>query len=365
MPRNRMMTSAVKRGRQAGAQAHAVQRGFDEHRLIEQGFDRDALRQHLLDVLERGANPVDHRQGGHAAGLANHHQRAGRAVDRDRVGLHLESVVHMRHIAHEHGAAVDLLDGKGVDRVDHVRRVVHRQAVILVADLHVARRQDDVLVLQRRAHVRGRQTARLQGLRIQIRHDDARLAAIGIGNFRAVHHGERGADDVLAQVIELGVGQRLAGQAELNDRYIRGAVAQHQRRRDVRRHVLEHDQRAARELRDGAGHIGAFVQVDLLDADALVAHRLDARDVVHQGGQLPLMQRQDAVLHVLRAHPVVGPHDRNHRDVDFGKDIDGHAQRGADPHETDEDQRSHHGVRSLERNFDNGHAGFSMATRIN
>ena len=179
-----------------------------------------------------------------------------------------------------------------------------------------------------------RQTARLQRLGIQIRHDHARLAAVGIGNFRAVHHGERGADDVLAQVIELGVGQRLARQAELNDRHIRGPVAQHQGRRDVRRHVLEHDQGAAGELRDGPRHVGALAQVDLLHADALVAHRLDARDVVHQGRQLPLVQRQNAVLHVLRAHPVVGPDDRNHRDVDFGKDVDGHAQRGADPHET-------------------------------
>ena len=82
----------------------------------------------------------------------------------------------------------------------------------------------------------------------------------------------------------------------------------------------------------GAGHIGAFVQIDLLDADALVARRLDARDVIDQRGELALVQGQDAVLHVLGAHAVVGPDDGHHRNVDFGKDVDRHAQRGADPH---------------------------------
>ena len=57
------------------------------------------------------------------------------------------------------------LIGKGIDRVDDVRAVVHRQLVILAADLDVAGRQDDVLALQRVADIGGRQPARLQGLR--------------------------------------------------------------------------------------------------------------------------------------------------------------------------------------------------------
>ena len=95
----------------------------------------------------------------------------------------------------------------------------------------------------------------------------------------------------------------------------------------LRRHVLQHDQRAARQLRDGARHVGAFVQIDLLDADAVIAGGLDPRDVIHQRGQLALVQRQDAVLDVLRAHPVVGPDDADDRNVDLGKDVDRHAQR--------------------------------------
>ena len=41
-----------------------------------------------------------------------------------------------------------------------------------------------------------------------------------------------------------------------------------------------------------AADVGAFVQIDLDDADAVVAVGLDARDVVDQRGQLPLVQRQ-------------------------------------------------------------------------
>ena len=68
------------------------------------------LGRHVLDVRQRGADAVDDRERGDAAGLADRHQRAGRAVHRDRVRLHLEAVVDMRDIAHEHRASVDFLD---------------------------------------------------------------------------------------------------------------------------------------------------------------------------------------------------------------------------------------------------------------
>ena len=68
------------------------------------------LGQQLFDIGQRSLDAVDHRQRGDAAGLADRHQRAGRAVDRDGIGLHLKAVMHMRDVAHEHRLAVDLLD---------------------------------------------------------------------------------------------------------------------------------------------------------------------------------------------------------------------------------------------------------------
>ncbi len=97
-------------------------------------------------------------------------------------------------------------------------------------------------------------------------------------------------------------------------------------------------------------------KIDLLHPDALVADGLDARDVVHQRCQLALMQGQDAVLHVLRAHAVVGPDDRDDRDIDFREDVDGHAQCRTDSHEGDENKDGHDGVGPLERCFDDGHS---------
>ena len=84
-----------------------------------------------------------------------------------------------------------------------VGAVVHRDGVVLAPDLHVAGRQDDVLALQRLADVGRRQAARLQRLLVEIDHDDARLAAIGIGHRGAAHDRQVGPDDVLAEVVEL------------------------------------------------------------------------------------------------------------------------------------------------------------------
>jgi hypothetical protein len=262
----------------------------------------------------------------------------------------------MGHVAHEHRPAVDLFDGKSIDGRDHVRRVVHAQRVIFVADFYIARRQNDVLTLQRRTHVRGGQAARLQGLRIEVSHDYPGLAAVGIGNLGSVNHGQRRTDDVLTQIVELGVGQGFARQTQLNDGNVGGTVTEHQRRGDIGRHVLEHHQRAAGKLRYRARHVRALVQVHFLDAHALVTDGFDARNVIHQGSELALMQRQDAILDILRTHSVIGPNDGNHGNVDFWKYVDRHAQRSADSHQGNQYQHGDHRVGSLQSGFDYGHA---------
>jgi len=78
--------------------------------------------------------------------------------------------------------------------------------------------------------------------------------------------------------------------------------------------------------------------VDLLDADALVAGGLDARDVIDERGHLPLVQRENAVLDVGGAHAGIGPHHTAHRDVHLRKDVDRHAQRLTASQQADEHQ---------------------------
>src|SRR5579859_1511876 len=147
----------------------------------------------------------------------------------------------------------------------------------------------------------------------------------------------------------------MAGQAELDDRNVGGAIAQHQRRGDVARHVLQHHQRAAGQLGNRARDIRAFVQVHLDDAYTDIAGGLDAGNVVDERGHLPLVQRQDPVLDILCAHPVVGPHDAHHRDVDLRKDVHRHAHDRARTQQADEDQHGDHRIRPLEDMFNQRH----------
>ena len=42
----------------------------------------------------------------------------------------------------------------------------------------------------------------LQRMLVEIGHDDARLAAVGIGNFGPMHDRKIGTDDVLAEIVE-------------------------------------------------------------------------------------------------------------------------------------------------------------------
>ena len=341
--------------RHAGAQQHAVQRRPDEYGLIEQSLHRDVFGEHGLDVGQRSAHPVDHCERRNTASFSDGHEGARRSIDRHGIGLHLKPVVDMRHIAHEHHPPVDLLDRESVDRFDHVRRIVHCERVILVTDLDVAGGQYDVLSLEGAAHIGCRQASRGQSRQIQIRHDHAGLAAIGVGNFGAMHDCEGRSYDVLPKIVELGVGQRLAREAQLDDGYVRRPVPEDQGRSDVGRHVFEDHQRAARQLRHGPGHIRTLVKIDLLDTDALIADGFDAGDIVDQRRQLPLVQRQDAVLNVLRAHAVVGPHHGHDRDVDLRKDVDRHSQCRANSHQGDQNQRGDNRIGSPQGSFNDGH----------
>jgi hypothetical protein len=97
------------------------------------------------------------------------------------------------------------------------------------------------------------------------------------------------------------------------------------------------------------------VKINLLHTDAFITHGLDARNVVHQGSELPLVQSQYSILDVLRAHPVVRPNDRNYRDVYFREDIDGHAQSCADSHQGSQNENGDNRIRPFQCQIDDRH----------
>ena len=106
------------------------------------------------------------------------------------------------------------------------------------------------------------------------------LAAIGRGDRRARHGGQRRADEVLAEVEQLLLGQLRAGQRQLQDRHGRGVVVEDQRRRDAGRHLLQHRLRERGDLGGGGADVDAGLEEDLDDADAGQRLALDVLDVV-------------------------------------------------------------------------------------
>jgi hypothetical protein len=82
-------------------------------------------------------------------------------------GAHYGRLLHLNFDQMRPGQRVsDLFGGRRrllVDRFDDVRGVIHRQQIVPVTNLHVARRQDDILALQSRADVGRGEPARLQG----------------------------------------------------------------------------------------------------------------------------------------------------------------------------------------------------------
>ncbi len=128
-----------------------------------------------------------------------------------------EAVADVGDVADVNRRAVDLLDREVVQSVEDVGAAVQPDVVFAVADLLRAGGEDDVLRVERvRSRPPGEAFAE-EFLRIDIDHDLARLSAVGQGNLRALHGGELGADEVEAEIVKLLLGQRVAGQSEMEN----------------------------------------------------------------------------------------------------------------------------------------------------
>ena len=68
LPRNSRIMSAVRPAAIRPAEQHAVERGLDEHRLVEERLDAHPGGQHVADLRQRRADAVDDRERRDAAG---------------------------------------------------------------------------------------------------------------------------------------------------------------------------------------------------------------------------------------------------------------------------------------------------------
>ena len=102
-----------------------------------------------------------------------------------------------------------------------------------------ARRHDQVLEVQRVRDVNRRQPLRVQLVEVQIHHDLAVLAPERKRHRRALHGGERRADEVVPEIEDFLLLERLAAQPELENRHARRVVLQDLRRKCPGRHVAD------------------------------------------------------------------------------------------------------------------------------
>ena len=100
---------------------------------------------------------------------------------------------------------------------------------------------------------------------VEVDHDRALLAAVDVGDDRAGDGGELRTDEVQAEVVELLLGEALAGEAELQDGHAGGAEVDDLRRQDAGRELTQHELRGAADLGVGGVEAGAGLEVDLDD----------------------------------------------------------------------------------------------------
>jgi len=161
-------------------------------------------------------------------------------VDAHDVGLRRRAVTHVGNLADGDQRAVDGLDRQVVKLIDGLGAVVEQDGVFVGAELGSAHRNDLILQRQGIAHILGRQAFGSQRLRVEVEGDLTLLATHRCGHGQAGQGAQRQADVVLHQVADLGFREAWAGKRHLQDRHRGRAVVEDQRRRDARRHLLEH-----------------------------------------------------------------------------------------------------------------------------
>ena len=195
-----------QRGQPGGNCAFTQQshdRGFDEHRLIEQLLDLHAGRRRLARDHQGLLDRIDHCQRRRVAVLDDAEQHGAPAVGAHDILLHGVAVVHLADVLHEHGLPVDVFHRDVVEVGDFGRHRVGAHGELRVADLGQARGQRQVLSVDCVDHVERGQSFRLQLERVDIDHDLPILAA-GRGRERdAVDRRQLLPQTVDAVVVEL------------------------------------------------------------------------------------------------------------------------------------------------------------------
>ncbi len=181
---------------------------------------RTVVSQHSLDVVD----DFDRRS---RAGFVNAHEHATLAVGQDDVGLRGEAVAYVSNVLHVDGSAINGLDWKVVEFRNSLRASIHFHVVFERAEFRGAGGKDKVLRIHGVHDVDRGKPFGLQRDGIDIDADNALLASIGEWRGSPWHSGKLRANEVVAGVEELLFAERIAGQANLNDRHRRSRIDDH------------------------------------------------------------------------------------------------------------------------------------------
>ena len=307
-----------------------LDRALDEQRLVEHDLRRQLLR-HVDQAADQILHAVDDGDGVGVAALLHHRQVDRRlAVDGHDVVLDLVAVLGAADVAHRDRRSADGLQRDAVDVGNGAELAVGEDGVVERPDLHVARRQNQVRVVDRADHVHRAHLVRLQLRRIDVDHDLAVLAAEGRRHRRAVDAGQLVPDGELPEVAQLRFVQPFALQRDQTHRQARGVELLHDRRQRAGRQAAEIGHRQVRDLVHVRIGARPGLEEHLDDADAGQRARLHVIDAGAEREE-PLEAAGDVGLDLFRRHAGVERRDDHLGNVDVGKQIDRHPDEAGEP----------------------------------
>src|ERR1700733_4062276 len=174
----------------------------------------------------------------------------------------------MRDIADEYHDAIDHLDRQIVEIFNDFWRVIEVDRVLVGTYLLGADRRDQVLPGEGIADVVRRETVGTQRVLVEVDLYLPGRSAIGVGQLGARDRRQRGPDEIRGKIVERGLGERVAGQCQLDDRNASSVVNQQERRGDAGRKLLQDGLGYRRDLRLGGADVDRRLEDHFDDAAA-------------------------------------------------------------------------------------------------
>ena len=295
-------------------------------------------------VLENLFYAADDVQCGSGTGLIHAHEHAALPVGANDIGLRRKAVADVGDLAHVDGGAVHGFYRQVVQFLHGLGSAVEFHDVLDGAHLHRAGGQQKILRVDGVDDVVRGKPFGLERLRVEVHGDEPLFSAVWIGQGRALHGGQLGANEIVAEVKERLLAKVIAGQTDLNHRNGGRGIDGHERGSGSRRQGAQDGLHNGGGLREGGLNVGFGLEKDFDYGDAVERLRFDVLDVVDQRGHGPLGVGSDALLHLLGLQSGVVPDQADHRDVDVRENVRGRAQQDYRGKQNDDQGHDDEGV---------------------